>query len=65
VVFAERARLQVERLAFTGVGGVTISAGVVQIRSDEDARTAILRADTQLYEAKRSGRNVIKTGGLT
>ena len=61
VVFAERARAQVEKLAFPGVGGVTISAGVVQIRPDEDARAAIRRADAQLYEAKRSGRNLIKT----
>jgi len=60
LVFAERARLQVERLAFPGVGNVTISAGVVQVRADEGARAAIRRADAQLYEAKRSGRNLIK-----
>ena len=65
VVFAERARAQVEKLAFPGVGGVTISAGVVQIRPDEDARAAIRRADAQLYEAKRSGRNLIKTANGT
>ena len=65
VVFAERARAQVEKLAFPGVGAVTISAGVVQIRAGEDARGAIRRADAQLYEAKRSGRNLIKTDNGT
>ena len=65
IVFAERARAQVEKLAFAGVGGVTISSGVVQIRSDEDARAAILRADALLYDAKRSGRNLVKVGPNT
>jgi diguanylate cyclase (GGDEF)-like protein len=59
--FAERARSQVEALSFPGVGTVTISAGVVQVGPDEDARTAVRRADAELYEAKRSGRNRIRT----
>ena len=60
MVFAERARSQVEALFFDGVGTVTLSAGIVQVRPDEDARAAIRRADGQLYEAKRSGRNLVK-----
>jgi diguanylate cyclase (GGDEF)-like protein len=59
--FAERVRSQVETLTFVGVGTVTISAGVVEVRPDEDARAVVRRADVQLYEAKRSGRNIIKT----
>ena len=60
MVFAERARSQVEALSFEGVGAVTLSAGIAQVRPDEDARAAIRRADAQLYEAKRSGRNLVK-----
>jgi diguanylate cyclase (GGDEF)-like protein len=60
MVFAERARSQVEALFFDSVGTVTLSAGIVQVRADEDARAAIRRADLQLYEAKRSGRNLVK-----
>jgi diguanylate cyclase (GGDEF)-like protein len=60
MVFAERARRQVEALSFENVGAVTLSAGIVQVRPDEDARAAIRRADAQLYEAKRSGRNLVK-----
>ena len=61
MVFAERARSQFEALFFDSVGGaVTLSAGIVQVRPDEDARTAVRRADAQLYEAKRSGRNQVK-----
>jgi PleD family two-component response regulator len=39
---------------------VTMSAGIAQVRPDEDARAAIRRADAQLYEAKRLGRNLVK-----
>lgn len=59
MVFAERARSQVEALFFESIGAVTLSAGIVQVRPDEDARTAVRRADAQLYEAKRSGRNLV------
>jgi diguanylate cyclase (GGDEF)-like protein len=60
MVFAERARTQVEALSFDQVGAVTMSAGIAQVRPDEDARAAIRRADAQLYEAKRLGRNLVK-----
>jgi diguanylate cyclase (GGDEF)-like protein len=59
VIFAERARMQVETLKFAG-GKVTISAGVVEIQQDESPADAIARADAQLYEAKRAGRNRVK-----
>jgi diguanylate cyclase (GGDEF)-like protein len=57
LVFAERARTQVAALAVPGVEGLSLSAGVVQIQDDEDARAAVRRADARLYEAKRTGRN--------
>ena len=38
MVFAERARSQVEALFFDSVGTVTLSAGIVQVGPDEDAR---------------------------
>ncbi len=60
LVFAERARSLVETLVFPGVHGLTISAGIVQLRRDEDTREAVRRADAQLYEAKRLGRNLVR-----
>jgi hypothetical protein len=60
VVFAERARTQVELLAFPGAGHVTMSAGIVEVKPGEDPRAAVMRADAQLYEAKGAGRNLVK-----
>ena len=58
-IFAERARLQIETLTFSG-GNVTISGGVVEMGKDESPRDALARADAQLYEAKHAGRNRVK-----
>jgi len=60
VVFAERARVQLESMSVTGVGHVTMSAGIVQVEANEEPRAAIARADAELYEAKRNGRNRIR-----
>jgi diguanylate cyclase (GGDEF)-like protein len=60
VVFAERARAQVESLAIPGVERLTMSAGIVEVGPDEEPRDAIARADAELYEAKRAGRNRVK-----
>lgn len=62
VVFAERARLQVESLAFPGVGRLTMSAGIVEVEPNETPRAAITRADAKLYEAKGEGRNRVRGG---
>ena len=61
VVFAERARAQLENLPFPKVGKLTMSAGVVQMRPDESPRAAIARADTELYKAKGRGRNRVES----
>ena len=60
MVFAERARTQFEKLSPEGAEPITLSAGIVQAGPDEDAHAVIRRVDAQLYEAKRSGRNLIK-----
>jgi diguanylate cyclase (GGDEF)-like protein len=45
----------------TGVtGGVTISAGVAEVRSDESSTSALERADRALYRAKENGRNRVE-----
>jgi diguanylate cyclase (GGDEF)-like protein len=61
VVFAERARMRVEALIFPDRGRLTMSAGIVQLSLHEDPYTAIARADSELYEAKRSGRNRVSS----
>ena len=61
VMFAERARTQVEKLAFGGAGQMTMSVGIVQFQENEDAPSAVRRADAHLYEAKRAGRNRVSS----
>ena len=60
IAFSERARAQLETLPLGSAGKLTLSAGIVQVFEDEDVRAAIQRADAQLYEAKRAGRNQVK-----
>jgi diguanylate cyclase (GGDEF)-like protein len=55
---AERLRVQVQD-AGSGVS-VTASIGVAML--EDDVRRALLRADVALYEAKNSGRNVVRCG---
>ena len=62
VVFADRARLLVESLSLPGLPRVTMSVGLVEIQPDEDPRSAIMRADAQLYQAKQAGRNRVSAG---
>lgn len=61
LTFAERARMQVEALSFSGVGLVTLSAGVVELGRGEEAVAALKRADANLYGAKAAGRNRVTT----
>ena len=41
------------------VGGVTISFGIADYRSDTSAERLLNRADVRLYEAKHGGRNLV------
>jgi diguanylate cyclase (GGDEF)-like protein len=54
---AELLRLSVEKHNFQHVGKVTVSLGLTQLNSDDNASTLIVRADQALYQAKREGRN--------
>jgi diguanylate cyclase (GGDEF)-like protein len=57
---AEQLRRAVEMTALQVDGAtisVTITVGVAQYQAKEDLQTAITRADNQLYEGKRAGRN--------
>ena len=56
---AERIRSGVELLNFQGKVHVTISGGVAQF-SEGNLDQLIQQADQKLYEAKKSGRNIIK-----
>ena len=50
-------RSMVKRSTGEKLGQITISVGVVELRADETGQDLIDRADTQLYRAKREGRN--------
>ena len=54
----ERVRLAVEASRPAGLPAVTVSAGVDQLRSDENTADPMLaRADAKMYRAKAAGRN--------
>ena len=55
---AERLRARVQDAGSDA--SVTASIGVAML--DDDVRRALLRADAALYEAKNSGRNMVKRG---
>lgn len=64
---AEKLRLSVEKDRYTlrnEAVGVTVSIGVSEFDGKEAPDQAINRADQALYEAKRSGRNCVRTTGL-
>jgi diguanylate cyclase (GGDEF)-like protein/PAS domain S-box-containing protein len=61
VVFCERARKAVEKIRCAEIERVTISVGVAEVAHNETLTEAIARADDRLYEAKRSGRNRVKS----
>jgi len=59
---AQAAKTLIDRKTGKPFGRITFSGGLTQIRSLDDAREALARADAALYEAKNSGRNRIVAG---
>jgi diguanylate cyclase (GGDEF)-like protein len=55
--FAERVRENVQSLTIGEAGTITVSAGVAELRHDEDGPSVLARADASLYRAKQEGRN--------
>lgn len=53
-------RKMVNRETGKPFGRITFSAGIAEVTEDEDTRSALVRADTALYQAKEAGRNQIK-----
>jgi diguanylate cyclase (GGDEF)-like protein/PAS domain S-box-containing protein len=56
---AEKIRGQISDTTFPRVGTVTASIGAAELTGAEDVASLLSRADTALYEAKRSGRNTV------
>jgi diguanylate cyclase (GGDEF)-like protein len=62
---AERLRSMMEHGATQVPGGVTISVGVVHVPTHtRDGERALKLADEAMYEAKRAGRNQVRTASL-
>jgi len=54
---AEKIRKLIESFTFDEVGKVTCSFGVTTFRNGDDQESIVKRADTNLYQAKETGRN--------
>lgn len=64
-VALERIRSSVAGLRITAAGDpvrLTVSGGLVQVRTGESLEAALKRADLALYEAKRGGRDRVLSG---
>ncbi|MBN1332643.1 MAG: sensor domain-containing diguanylate cyclase [Synergistales bacterium] len=59
---ADSLRKEIAICDIPGIGGVTISIGVVQYGEKDDVDSLIKRADDALYRAKTSGRNRTEKG---
>lgn len=57
---SQKLREYVEMMEIEAVHKVTASFGVTQIRADDDLKSAVDRADSALYMAKKAGRNCVK-----
>jgi PleD family two-component response regulator len=65
-MLAEQLRLLIANSSVTtegGMLGVTISSGATVAVPQDDAEKIMARADGLLYEAKKSGKNCVKTDG--
>jgi diguanylate cyclase (GGDEF)-like protein len=59
--FVERVRAEIESQDVRGAGSVTVSAGVAEVKPDEDPADTLKRADIGLYQAKGAGRGRVKS----
>ncbi len=57
--FAEELRQEIEKLRFEKCGKISASFGVAQALPAEDPDPLAVRADTALYKAKASGKNMV------
>ncbi|MBK3332843.1 diguanylate cyclase [Persephonella atlantica] len=55
---AEKIREKIEKHRFDNVGKITVSIGVSFYKKGDSIKTIIRRADTALYQAKKSGKNM-------
>lgn len=66
VMIAERVRTNVEHMSFTTAEGarlrVTVSIGGAAFETQSRSKEIMRAADSQLYEAKRNGRNMVFIG---
>jgi diguanylate cyclase (GGDEF)-like protein len=60
LTLAEMLRDIVRSEPFGEAGAVTVSAGVAELRPDDDLDTWLSRADHALYAAKAAGRNAVR-----
>ncbi len=60
LTLAEKLRDIVRSEPFGEAGAVTVSAGVAELRPEDDLDTWLSRADHALYEAKAAGRNAVR-----
>jgi diguanylate cyclase (GGDEF)-like protein len=57
---AERLRKNIAVNDFPKVGRITVSIGLAELQVDDTSDTLVKRADLALYQAKDSGRNIVK-----
>jgi len=56
----DRMRKAIEKNSFSGVGNLTISAGITHYMRGDSCKSMITRADKALYLAKEEGRNRVR-----
>lgn len=63
LAIAEKIRSRIADSPFDDVSAVSVSIGVAERRQDNDLTSWLARADAALYEAKRAGRNAVRSIG--
>ena len=62
VIVAEKLRVAFANQEIPGIGKVTASFGVTTYQPNESLQSWVNRTDSAMYEAKRAGRNTVRTG---